>query len=290
MQPNQVPKRSVPSSELFNKTPTDNPESQQEQWLPAVPLVGEVLQALAPSTWKLHPCTCTSIRKLKVFLLSSLNIPKSPATDWGLSLTERKRAFHLPDGFRSPHQGSSHSLPAPSQTGQLFKQLSVSFLSFQLFLLREAQVILIIKFNLLIVFLEVLRNPRLTTLATELQKKVTTSSIPADLCKAESLTPSWREIWCLPLDRCLVHPAISSHRFIRHCSWHTRHLQCRPSSCVYTCQKSTEENQKQVLMKTNCLDKQQLFFLSSPSSTFFFPSQVLLSNSTFLKTKGAKVG
>lgn len=171
MQPNQVPKRSVPSSELFNKTPTDNPESQQEQWLPAVPLVGEVLQALAPSTWKLHPCTCTSIRKLKVFLLSSLNIPKSPATDWGLSLTERRRAFHLPDGFRSPHQGSSHSLPAPSQTGQLFKQLSVSFLSFQLFLLREAQVILIIKFNLLIVFFGSVKKPEIDNFSHRITKK-----------------------------------------------------------------------------------------------------------------------
>lgn len=105
MQPNQVPKRSVPSSELFNKTPIANPESQQEQWLPAVPLVGEVLQAshpaLAPSTWELHPCTCTSIKQLKVLLLSSSNIPKDPDPDWGLSLTERRGAFHFPDGFTS---------------------------------------------------------------------------------------------------------------------------------------------------------------------------------------------
>lgn len=125
MQPKQVQIRSAPFSELFDKAPTDNPEIQQEQWLPAVPLVGEFLRAshpaLAPSTWELHHCICTSIRQFKVLLLSSLNIPKSPHADWGLTGWEEgsfppARWLHFPTARQQPQLTSTFTNRPAVQT------------------------------------------------------------------------------------------------------------------------------------------------------------------------------
>lgn len=192
-----------------------------------------------------------------------------------LSLTEgcpdwEEGSFTPARWLHSPHQGSSHSLPAPSLTGQLFKQLSVS-------LLPATSIMGSIGYSDNQIqpahsFFRSIKKPEIDNFSHRITKKGHNQQYSSWLlCKAESLALSWREIWCLPLYRSLVHPAISSNRFIRHCSWHARHLQCRPSSCIYTYQNSTEENQKQVLMKTKCLDNQQLFFLSSPWIAFFSP-------------------
>lgn len=156
---------------------------------------------------------------------------KHSKVGWGLSLTERRGAFHLPDGSTSPCQGSTHSWPAPPQTGQLFKQLSVSFLS------AASIKGSIGHFDNQIQpahsFFRSIKKPEIENLSHQITK-VITSNTEADFWQSWVTGLSWREIWCLPLYRCLVHPAVSSNRLIRHCSWHTCHLQSCPSSCVYT--------------------------------------------------------
>lgn len=205
MQGNQVSIRSVLSSDLSVKRPQTalasskgDPETQQEQWCPA-PAISYALRGEKswrnhiqdPSTQELHCSTHTSMRQFKVLLLSSLHIPKSSHADWRLpltpeGLTDRRGTLHLPDG----------SIKAAVIAYQhLHKQTSCSNSSlwacFQLLLLWEARVILIIKFNMLIVFSEVLRNLRLRTLATKLQKRSQRAVFQlTPVCNAESLASS----------------------------------------------------------------------------------------------------
>lgn len=151
---------------------------------------------LHPSTRELHGSVYTSARQFKVFLLPALNIPKSSQADWGLSLTQeltgRRGTLHLPDGSATAVKA------AVTAYQHLHKQTSCSntapWACFQLFLLWEAWVTLIIKLSLLTVFAEVLRNLRLRTLATKLQKKIRTSIIPADSCVQSCH-------WLLPRER-----------------------------------------------------------------------------------------
>lgn len=183
MQPNQVSIRSVPSSELFVKPPQialasskRGPETQREQWCPA-PALSSALRGRSPAEitcWiqALGKCIAaqTSVRQFKVLLLSALNIPKSSRVDWGLSLTpeqltDRRGTSHLPDGSATPIEA------AVTAYRHLHEQTNCSNSSpwacFQLLILWQAWV----KFSLLIIFSEVLRNLRLRTLATKLQKR-----------------------------------------------------------------------------------------------------------------------
>lgn len=133
MQPNQVPIRSVPSNELFDKAPPRQPRKPARVVTPSCALSGR------------SPAGTTSCCSSKPLGAASQNVhihqavqgvsalfPKHPkvlslwlraVTDW------EEGSFPLARWLCSPHQGGSHSLPAPSQTGQLFKQLSVSLLS-----------------------------------------------------------------------------------------------------------------------------------------------------------------
>lgn len=99
--------RSVPSREHFDKAPRDNPENQQEQWLPAVPSVWAVLWAShpapAPWTWELHHIH-------QAFQSASLNIPKlAEGCHWlrggELSTT---RWLHLPLPRQQPTSTSTN--------------------------------------------------------------------------------------------------------------------------------------------------------------------------------------
>lgn len=186
MQPNQVSVRLVPSSEPFAEPPQialassrGHPETQQEPRRPAwaVSCVpgGKSCSShvLDPSTQEPHHSAYTSVRKLRVLLLSSLTIPKSSPADRGLpltpeQLTDRRGTLHLPDGSTTPVKA------AVTAYQHLHKQSSCSNSAreacFQLLLLWEAWVILIIKFKLLTSFFRNIEKSEIENFTTKSQK------------------------------------------------------------------------------------------------------------------------
>lgn len=187
------------------------------------------------------------------------------------------------------HQGSSHSLPAPPQTDQLFKQFSVSLLSATSIMgstghfdnqIQHAHS-----------FFRSIKKSEIENFSHQIAKKITTSSIPADSCVQ-------RRVIGFFLERDLMSTFVQTPhipRYLQQQIHQTLQLTHTPPSVpslqlyLYLSEKHRGKSKRGV--NANKLSGSGVaFFFILPLNFFFFSAQVPLSNTTFLKTERTQVG